>query len=185
MANTNFSSYSQQPNYGFGSQQNYGAASGYGNISQPQPQGFQQYMSDPPTEQLLGKLVTSIEEARAQSIRLDGSISYFPDVGNHRIYTKQFNPDGSASFKVYVEDNSDSTRLKYVTQQELMDAMANMKNALQSYLLSFSFNNNNNNQNNVGQMQPQNNSSFVENQAQPQQTNPPPVDNQQQGIFNI
>lgn len=184
MANTNFS-YSQQPNYGFGNQQNYGAASGYGNISQPQLQGFQQYMSEAPAEQLLGKIVTSIEEARAQSIRLDGSISYFPDIGNHRIYTKQFGPDGSANFKVYVEDNSDSTRLNYVTQQELMDAMANMKNAIQTYLLSFAFNNNSNNQNNVGQMQPQNNSSFVENQAQPQQTSSPPADNQQQGIFNI
>jgi len=53
---------------------------------------------------LKGKPVTSIEEARANSVDLDGTISYFPDVSNKRIYTKQYKSDGSVDFKVYVED---------------------------------------------------------------------------------
>jgi hypothetical protein len=37
---------------------------------------------------LKGRLVSSIEEARATSIDFDGSIFYFPDLANKRIYTK-------------------------------------------------------------------------------------------------
>jgi hypothetical protein len=45
--------------------------------------------------------VSSIEEARASSIDFDGSIFYFPDLANKRIYTKQINLDGTSSLKVY------------------------------------------------------------------------------------
>ncbi len=37
---------------------------------------------------LKGRPVSSIEEARAQSIDFDGSVFYFPDIANKRIYTK-------------------------------------------------------------------------------------------------
>ena len=50
---------------------------------------------------LKGRPVTSIEEVRAAPIDFDGSIFYFPDMTNNRIYTKQINMDGTASFKVY------------------------------------------------------------------------------------
>ena len=43
-----------------------------------------------------GRPVASIEEARASIIDFDGSIFYFPDLANKRIYTKQINMDGSA-----------------------------------------------------------------------------------------
>ena len=42
-----------------------------------------------------------MEEARATSIDFDGSIFYFPDLANKRIYTKQINIDGTASLYVY------------------------------------------------------------------------------------
>ena len=50
---------------------------------------------------LKGRLVTSLEEARATSIDFDGSVFYFPDLANKRIYTKQINIDGTASLYVY------------------------------------------------------------------------------------
>ena len=50
---------------------------------------------------LKGRLVSSLEEARATSIDFDGSIFYFPDLANKRIYTKQINMDGTATLNVY------------------------------------------------------------------------------------
>ena len=50
---------------------------------------------------LKGRPVSSIEEARAQTIDFDGSIFFFPDLANRRIYTKQINMDGTASLNVY------------------------------------------------------------------------------------
>ena len=46
-------------------------------------------------------MVSSIEEARASLIDFDGSIFYFPDLANKRIYTKQINIDGTATLNVY------------------------------------------------------------------------------------
>lgn len=85
---------------------------------------------------LKGRPVTSIEEARALSIDLDGTVFYYPDISNRKIYTKQFNPDGSASFKIYVEDsNADVVNpSKYVTQQELIEAITGIKNTFMKYL---------------------------------------------------
>lgn len=50
--------------------------------------------------------VSSKEEARAYQIDLDGSLWVFTDIGSGKIYTKQVNNDGTASFKTYalVED---------------------------------------------------------------------------------
>lgn len=55
----------------------------------------------PPQIGLKGRLVASLEEARATSIDFDGSVFYFPDLANKRIYTKQINIDGTASLYVY------------------------------------------------------------------------------------
>ena len=70
----------------------------------------QQYQMNRPIYQTLmqqsytgikGRPVASIEEARASIIDFDGSIFYFPDLANKRIYTKQINMDGTPLFKVY------------------------------------------------------------------------------------
>lgn len=50
---------------------------------------------------LKGHPVSSLEEVRALSIDFDGSIFYFPDLANKRIYTKQINMDGTASLNMY------------------------------------------------------------------------------------
>ena len=50
---------------------------------------------------LKGRPVSSLEEARAIAIDFDGSVFYFPDMANNRIYTKQINLDGTASLNMY------------------------------------------------------------------------------------
>ena len=64
-----------------------------------QPRAYQQAPLQPMG--LKGRLVSSFEEARASSIDFDGSVFYFPDLANRRIYTKLINIDGTASLYVY------------------------------------------------------------------------------------
>jgi hypothetical protein len=45
--------------------------------------------------------VSSVEEVRASPIDFDGSIFYFPDIANKKIYTKSINLDGTVSINVY------------------------------------------------------------------------------------
>ena len=50
---------------------------------------------------LKGRPVSSIDEVRATSIDFDGSVFYFPDLANKKIYTKQINYDGTSTLNVY------------------------------------------------------------------------------------
>lgn len=50
---------------------------------------------------LKGRPVSSLDEVRATSIDFDGSIFYFPDLSNQKIYTKQINMDGTSTLRVY------------------------------------------------------------------------------------
>ena len=63
-------------------------------------QGYNYYQQQMPNY-LKGRPVSSLEEARAANIDFDGSIFYFPDVANKRIYTKQINTDGTSSLLMY------------------------------------------------------------------------------------
>jgi hypothetical protein len=45
--------------------------------------------------------VSSIEEVKASAIDFDGSVFYFPDLANKKIYTKFINLDGTASINMY------------------------------------------------------------------------------------
>lgn len=66
--------------------------------------------------------VSSKEEAKVAQIDLDGSLWVFPDIGNNKIYTKQINNDGTASFKTYVfteEPQNESSNEEYVTKEQL------------------------------------------------------------------
>ena len=98
-------------------------------VSQQQSQ--YQYQNNlrqaPPQVTLKGRLVSSLEEARATSIDFDGSVFYFPDLANKRIYTKQINMDGTASLYVYelrelpIEEEKSSfvpSVEKFVTREE-------------------------------------------------------------------
>ena len=75
-------------------------------MEQQFPQFAQSYPQNPQSypQLLKGNPVTSIEEARASRIDLDGSLFVFPDVTNKKIYTKQINLDGTASLITYVQE---------------------------------------------------------------------------------
>ena len=58
-------------------------------------------MTQQPQNFLKCRAVTSIDEAKAAMIDLDGSIFVFTDFGNKHIYTKQINLDGTATLNTY------------------------------------------------------------------------------------
>lgn len=66
--------------------------------------------------------VTSLEEVKACPIEFDGSIFYFTDVANKRIYTKQIGMDGSAIINLYeqkeIQPVAVSANNNYVTKEE-------------------------------------------------------------------
>lgn len=65
--------------------------------------------------------VSSIEEVKAYPIDFDGSVFYFPDIANKRIYTKQINADGSATLNVYEQKElpiGNMSNNNYITREE-------------------------------------------------------------------
>lgn len=120
-------------------QMNWGATGiPYDNYSNRNNQqvGLQNYLKCRP--------VSSIEEARAFQIDLDGSLWVFTDVGNGRIYTKQINNDGTATFNTYglieqpkpVYNNSS----EYVTKKEFNEVVQSLMVAIQNNNVSINNN---------------------------------------------
>ena len=71
----------------------------YGNYyQQPTQQASRQPIQ---MQGLKGRPVSSLDEVRASAVDFDGSISYFPNLANDTIYTKQINLDGTSSVRVY------------------------------------------------------------------------------------
>ena len=116
-------------NYNYYPQQNQ--------VTQQQPV-YQQvpiYRQGPPQTGLKGRLVSSLEEARATSIDFDGSVFYFPDLANKRIYTKQINIDGTATLCMYelreIPQEKEISGLvpsveKFVTREEFERVLAQL-----------------------------------------------------------
>ena len=50
---------------------------------------------------LKGRPVSGLEEVRAAAVDFDGTVSFFPDLANGKIYTKQCNVDGTAALNMY------------------------------------------------------------------------------------
>ena len=107
-------------------------------VTQQQPQyQIPGYLRQaPPQVTLKGRLVSSLEEARATSIDFDGSVFYFPDLANKRIYTKQINMDGTASLYIYelrelpIENEASSfvpSVEKFVTREEFERVLAELR----------------------------------------------------------
>ena len=103
---------------------------------QPQYQVPGYLRQAPPQVTLKGRLVSSLEEARATSIDFDGSVFYFPDLANKRIYTKQINMDGTASLYVYelretpIENEASGfvpSIEKFVTREEFERVLAELR----------------------------------------------------------
>lgn len=85
---------------------------------------------------LKGRPVTSIDEAKASMIDLDGSVFVFPDYGNNKIYTKQINLDGTATIKTYTLDtsglNHDSDNTHPAGTHDYSDDIVLMKDEIES-----------------------------------------------------
>ena len=103
-------------------------------------QSYNPYLRQaPPQTGLKGRPVSSLEEVRASSIDFDGSVFYFPDMANRRIYTKQINIDGTAALNVYelIELKNEPkegivlpSMEKFVTKEELQQVLAQFRQSL-------------------------------------------------------
>lgn len=122
--------------------QNYNYYPQQNQVTQQQPM-YQQapvFRQGPPQIGLKGRLVSSLEEARATSIDFDGSVFYFPDLANKRIYTKQINMDGTATLCMYeLRDLPIEKEIsglvpsveKFVTREEFEQVLSQLHQLLQ------------------------------------------------------
>ena len=101
----------------------------------------QNYYYQPPATQtrqsllgLKGRPVTGLEEVRAAAVDFDGTVSFFPDLANGKIYTKQCNIDGTASLNMYelkeIPAAPEANPNMYVTRKEFNSVMENLKQIL-------------------------------------------------------
>ena len=122
--------------------QNYNYYPQQNQVTQQQPmyQQIPTYRQGPPQAGLKGRLVSSLEEARATSIDFDGSVFYFPDLANKRIYTKQINMDGTATLCMYeLRDLPIEKEIsglvpsveKFVTREEFEQVLSQLHQLLQ------------------------------------------------------
>lgn len=137
-------------------QYNYNNQPAYNNYNQYNNQQF-----------LKGRAVTSIDEAKAAMIDLDGSIFIFPDISNKSIYTKQINLDGTASINTYKlvqevpPDNINNSINNNIQNQNnngnvvaiaddistIKDMLINMESQIKELQTNKNFNHNENNKN--------------------------------------
>lgn len=109
-------------------------------IEQQFPQFAQNYQPQYPTYQqpnaLKGRPVSSYDEAKASMIDLDGSIFFFPDFGNKKIYTKQINLDGTATINTYTIDEglkpSPADVQSSKSEQKPLDLINNLQSQIDS-----------------------------------------------------
>ena len=91
-------------------------------------QNSQQYIG------LKGRPVTSIEEVRAAAVDFDGTVQFFPDLANGKIYTKQCNLDGTASLNMYelkeIPVAPTGGTANYVTREEFEATLNKIKEML-------------------------------------------------------
>ena len=93
------------------------------------------YITPPPM--LKGHPVSSLEEVKATSIDFDGSIFYFPDIANKRIYTKTVDINGIASLNMYEltplpQDNNTINTGDFITRQEFEAAIVELTKQMQN-----------------------------------------------------
>ena len=117
--------------YGYGIPYQRGAAPVQEVQTQASPPSAPAFMM-PQQNYIKGRPVVSIDEARASQIDLDGSLYVFPDLGNKKIYTKQINIDGTATFNVFelVAPVEAARQPVYVTKDELDEILAGFRASL-------------------------------------------------------
>ena len=130
----------------YGYQQQYGAINRpvYGTTATPlqQPNSATQRI----------RPVASLDEVRAMNIDFDGSVFYFPDYANRKIYTKQINMDGTASINMYELKEIPSAQpanVDFVTRDEFNATLSSIKEVFAQIMQA---QNSTNNQNAEGQL---------------------------------
>ena len=110
-----------------------GAYMNYPYQQQPQqfyrpPQQIQYNWNQQPIPQV--RPVSSIEEVKASQIDFDGSVFYFPDVANKKIYTKSINMDGTVNISMYelsqIKANQSMDSSCYITREEFEQVINKM-----------------------------------------------------------
>lgn len=100
---------------------------GYSGAYKAMPQYPQWPMTNNISQQV--RPVSSIDEVRACPIDFDGSVFYFTDVANKRIYTKQINLDGTVSINLYeLKTDQVTNSTQYVTKQEFENVINQLYN---------------------------------------------------------
>lgn len=79
---------------------------------------------------LKGRPVSSIEEVKASAVDFDGTVFYFPDLANKRIYTKQINLDGTASLYMYELKEVPVEQPNFITREEFENTIKQIKGLL-------------------------------------------------------
>lgn len=131
-------SYNTYPQQTYMPQQGPAAYTNYRPMQQPQYNWNNMNSNNPQV-----RPVSSIEEVRACPIDFDGSVFYFPDLANKKIYTKQINLDGTATLNMYELKEIPVQReivqidsSKYITREEFEEALVQFKMSLDSALAS-------------------------------------------------
>lgn len=100
---------------------------GYSGAYKTMPQYPQWPMANNISQQV--RPVSSIDEVKACPIDFDGSVFYFTDVANKRIYTKQINLDGTVSINLYeLKTDQVTNSTQYVTKQEFENVINQLYN---------------------------------------------------------
>lgn len=104
----------------------------------PQQNVMMQNQQPQQTQFLKGRPVSSVEEARASMIDLDGTMFVFTDIANNKIYTKQVLLDGTAELKTYVLEEQkqpivkEQQNVEYVTKQSFDKIINDIKTSIEN-----------------------------------------------------
>lgn len=81
---------------------------------------------------LKGHPVSSLEEVKASTIDFDGTIFYFPDIANKKIYTKSVGLDGVALLNMYELKPLPAEPIEgeFITRTEFDQALARISELL-------------------------------------------------------
>ena len=103
-----------------------------GNYQQTYPQRYpQQQMQMPVNNIVKGRVVTGIEEARAAQVDLDGTPSYFPSLGEGKIYVKYIGMDGLPVFQSFIVEQP-KPQMPGISLESLAQRVQNIENAIQN-----------------------------------------------------
>lgn len=102
------------------------------NYPQTFPQRYpQQQMQMPVNNIVKGRVVTGIEEARAAQVDLDGTPSYFPSLGEGKIYVKYIGMDGLPVFQSFIVEQP-KPQMPGISLESLAQRVQNIENAIQN-----------------------------------------------------